>query len=255
VHEAAFVTGKIYPFGRSGSRETDKWREGFFVVQLGRRHPSGQAAAPDSPVVGTIGPAAGTSEGGIDEALPLDEIQIHEGNALREQLVARARNRDIDAWEALYRLSYPGLRAYASRRVGPDNADDVVSETMARAVASLERYEAGRSFNAWLFGIVRNVIGDMARKRKRWERHPPHLPQEDEQRPGEALELDAEHAQILDAFGRLSDRDREVLELRVGAGLTADQVGAGLGMPPDAVRPAQSRALARLRKLMAEADG
>ena len=95
----------------------------------------------------------------------------------------------------------------------------------------------------------------MGRKRKRWERQPPDLPQNTEQSPGEALELNAEHAEILDAFARLSDRDREVLELRVVAGLTSEQVGAVLGMKPDAVRTAQSRALARLRRLVAESDG
>jgi len=125
---------------------------------------------------------------------------------------------------------------------------------MERAVASIDRYEAGRSFNAWLYGIARHVIGDMGRKRKRWERQPPDISQSAEQGPGEALELNAEHAEIVTAFARLSDRDRVVLELRVVAGLTAEQVGAVLGMKPDAVRTAQSRALARLRKLVGESD-
>ena len=229
-------------------------------MQLGRRHLARQAAAPASPGVGTLTPDQTVGTSTRDELLVSgDIIDLTDGNEVREALVARARNRDVDAWEALYRLSYPGLRAYASRRVGPDLADDVVSETMARAVASLDRYEPGRSFNAWLFGIARHVIGDMGRKRKRWERRPPDMPhsqdQSTEQNPGEALELDIEHAQILDAFGRLSPRDREVLELRVVAGLSAEQVGALIGMKPDAVRTAQSRALARLRKLVAESDG
>src|SRR3954452_6628708 len=225
-------------------------------MKWGRRLLARQSAAPAPRGVGTFGPAdAGAAAPPEDIVFPLSEIDVTEGNAVRESLVARARNRDVDAWEALYRLSYPGLRAYAARRVGPDLADDVVSETMAKAVAGLDRYESGRSFNAWLFGIARHVIGDMGRKRKRWERQPPHVTESAEQSPGEALELNAEHAEILDAFGRLSDRDREVLELRVVAGLTAEQVGAVLGMKPDAVRTAQSRALARLRKLVGASDG
>src|SRR4051812_21420833 len=71
-----------------------------------------------------------------------------------DDLVARARQNDPDAWELLYRHVYPGLRGFAARRVGTDHADDVVSETMARAVAGLARYEPGRSFNAWLYGIA-----------------------------------------------------------------------------------------------------
>ena len=225
-------------------------------MQLGRRRLARQSAAPASQGVGTIAPDDITALTSADELLISGGvIDLTEGHEVRESLVARARNHDVDAWEALYRLSYPGLRAYASRRVGPDLADDVVSETMAKAVAGLDRYEPGRSFNAWLFGIARHVIADMGRKRRRWERRPPDISQSEEQHPGEALELNIEHAQILDAFGRLSARDREVLELRVVAGLTAEQVGAVIGMKPDAVRTAQSRALARLRKLVAESDG
>ena len=49
------------------------------------------------------------------------------------------------------------------------------------------------------------------------------------------------------AFGQLGDDDRELLELRVHAGLSADEVGRLLGKRPGAVRMAQARALQRLR--------
>src|SRR5438876_4078332 len=149
-------------------------------MQVGRRRLPRQSRSPAPNGVGTIAPTDTASE--TDDLLQSGGvIDLTEGHELRESLVARARNRDVDAWEALYRLSYPGLRAYAARRVGPDLADDVVSEVMERAVASLDRYEAGRSFNAWLYGIARHVIGDMGRKRKRWERRPPDISQSAEQ--------------------------------------------------------------------------
>src|SRR5438477_11398454 len=133
-------------------------------MQLGRRHLPRQAAAPASRGVGTLAPDDTGAAARRDEPLEsVGVIDLTEGHEVRESLVARARNRDVDAWEALYRLSYPGLRAFAARRVGPDLADDVVSEVMERAVASVDRYEAGRSFNAWLYGIARHVIGDMGR--------------------------------------------------------------------------------------------
>ena len=50
------------------------------------------------------------------------------------------------------------------------------------------------------------------------------------------------------AFERLGDEDREVLELRVVAGLSAEEVGNVLGKRAGAVRMAQSRALERLRR-------
>ena len=55
------------------------------------------------------------------------------------------------------------------------------------------------------------------------------------------------------AFGRLRAEDQELLELRVVAGLSAEQVAAVQGRRAGAVRMAQSRALSRLRELLAEA--
>ncbi len=50
-------------------------------------------------------------------------------------LLARARAHDPDAWEAIYRRAYPGLVAFARRRLATrEQADDAVSEVMARAI-------------------------------------------------------------------------------------------------------------------------
>jgi len=61
-----------------------------------------------------------------------------------------------------------------------------------------------------------------------------------------------EHESVRQAFSLLSDSDRELLELRVVAGLTSDEVATILSMRPSAVRMAQMRALEKLRSLMAE---
>src|SRR3954470_11542282 len=77
--------------------------------------------------------------------LPADvELYDTDGQQLVDGLVSRARQNDADAWEALYRLAYPGLFSFAARRVGTHLADDVGSETMARAGGSIERVEQGR---------------------------------------------------------------------------------------------------------------
>ena len=52
------------------------------------------------------------------------------------------------------------------------------------------------------------------------------------------------------AFGTAASVSREVLALRVLAGLSADQAGAVLGKSPGAVRVAQHRALRSLRDRM-----
>jgi RNA polymerase sigma-70 factor (ECF subfamily) len=166
-------------------------------------------------------------------------------------LVERARNGDGEAWESLYRHAYPRLRAYAVRHGDPQVAEDLVSETMVRAVAGIGRFRwEAVGFDAWLFGILRHVCADHHRADSRRRNKPGHVGEHSEGQPGDDLLLSEEHAEIMDAFERLDPREREVLELRVIAGLSAEQVGQLLGKRAGAIRMAQSRALARLRELL-----
>jgi RNA polymerase sigma-70 factor, ECF subfamily len=169
-------------------------------------------------------------------------------------LVERARAGDQQAWASLYRDAYPRLVAFAHRRLGnPDLARDAVSETMARAVASIDSYTRDDDgFTAWLFGICRHVIADMQRVLyrglpDRLLRHEPDLPG-----PGEALLEREERTTVRAAFARLDPDEQELLELRVVAGLSSSETALALGKQPGAVRMAQMRALSRLRTFVEE---
>jgi RNA polymerase sigma-70 factor, ECF subfamily len=177
-----------------------------------------------------------------------------------EQVVRAARGGDPDAWESLYRRLYPRLGAYLGRRVGHAHVEDAVSETMARAVAGLDGMELGPAgFDGWVFGIARRVAADHHRKAGRSRRQDEAATRtsartaDDDSSADDLIAAD-EHEDIRRHFTKLSDADRELLELRVVAGLSAEQVAAVLGRRAGAVRTAQSRALARLRTLM-ENDG
>ena len=139
-----------------------------------------------------------------------------------------------------------------SHHAGRDAADDLVSETMTRAVAGITRFRwTPAGIEPWLFGIARRVTVDHHRRagrRRRWNRRVLAAPAPAS--PADSAEIADEHVAIRAAFARLSEADREVLELRVIAGLTPEQTAAVLGKRPGAVRTAQSRALARLRKEM-----
>jgi RNA polymerase sigma-70 factor (ECF subfamily) len=170
------------------------------------------------------------------------------------ELVEQAKQGDHSAWEQLYRRLYPRLLAYAAARVGSPAADDIVSETMSRAVAGIARYQwQPGGLDPWVFGIARRVTADHHRGAARARRK--GLSPEASvihAHPGERLELLDEHARVRASFVRLDAADREVLELRVIAGLSAEQTAAALGKRPGAVRTAQSRALARLRQILDE---
>ncbi len=170
-----------------------------------------------------------------------------------QALVDRARHDDPDAWEALYRLSYAGLLAYARRRLwGFTEADDAVSETFARAYRRLVDFEwKGSGFNAWLFGILRNVMLEAQRSDRRANVDDGQTGRiEDECLDG--LLRDEEVTAVRAAFATLGPDDREILELRVVGGLCAEEVGQVVGKRPGAVRMAQSRALSRLRAALGQ---
>jgi RNA polymerase sigma-70 factor (ECF subfamily) len=62
----------------------------------------------------------------------------------------------------------PKLRAYASSLArNADRADDLVQETLLRAITKIELFRPGSNMNAWLFTILRNLFLSECRKRRR----------------------------------------------------------------------------------------
>src|SRR5271167_4404545 len=62
----------------------------------------------------------------------------------------------------------PSLRAFAISLCGnADRADDLVQETMLRALANIRSFQPGTNMPAWLFTILRNLYRSEYRKRRR----------------------------------------------------------------------------------------
>jgi RNA polymerase sigma-70 factor (ECF subfamily) len=150
----------------------------------------------------------------------------------------------LDHAEELVRRIY----AFVAYRLGdgPD-AEDVTSETFLRALRYRDSYQLERGEPiAWLIGIARRAIAE----------HVGRGVETSESEPVAAKHIEQEEAwvRLLDlrrAVGVLEPRDRELIGLRYGADLTARQIGELLDMRTNAVEVALSRALARLRTLLA----
>jgi len=185
-----------------------------------------------------------------DEAAPAHQLlPLERRPDDKRELVERARKGDPAAWEAPYRGLYPRLRAYLVSRAGSHIADDLASETMTRAVAAIERYRhESCGFDGWVFGIARRVSAD--HHRKRYRRRLAAVPN-DPAPVEERFEIADDHAELRRAFAHLRAEERELLELRVVAGLSVSDVAGVLHKSQGAVRTAQSRALGRLRGLLA----
>jgi RNA polymerase sigma-70 factor (ECF subfamily) len=184
----------------------------------------------------------------------LSAPESNEDPALLRGVVDAALHGDTDAWEQLYTRLRPRLYGLSLQRLHDANdAEDAVAETMLRAVKGASGFRwRGGGFDAWIFRICTNVIADMGRSRVRGQALLVGGQGVDTTEIDERAVLEEEHAAVRRAFDRLDDDDRELLELRLIARLTSDEVAHVLRRRPGAVRMAQSRALARLRANMEE---
>lgn len=130
--------------------------------------------------------------------------------------------RDATVDNAMVR-AIPGLRAFAvSLCRNRDRADELVQETLTRAISRISTFEQGTNLDAWLFTILRNSFYNDCRRSRR---------------SGDGL--DSEHAQAitvpLDQHGwdiaedlrsgleRLSSAHRQALFLVGASGLSYDE--------------------------------
>jgi RNA polymerase sigma-70 factor (ECF subfamily) len=184
-----------------------------------------------------------------------------------EAMVRDARAGDSRALGQLYDTYRDRVARFATGRIGDaEKAEDVTSETFEAVCRNLGSYRAGTDFEAWLFTIAHRRVADHFRRRSRRRevaldeavdpagrgaRHA--LPAV--AGPEEAVLAAERRAEVAGAFRRLRADQQEVLALRVLGGLSAAQVGAVLGKSEGAVRVAQHRALASLRKAIGVAAG
>jgi len=175
-------------------------------------------------------------------------------------LVLRARDGDGDARDALLRALRPALLRYCTARLaGREEAEDVTQETLLALVDALPRYEdRGVPFTAFAFTVARRRVADSYRASARRPADPvAEVPDGADASAGpEERVLLAERlgtARVL--LGQLSEAQRDIVLLRVAAGLSAEETAQVVGSTAGAVRVAQHRALTRLRTLAAAEAG
>ena len=89
------------------------------------------------------------------------------------QIASGLRQRNPEAWGALYRTHFDAVWRSVARIVGPNSADvaDVVQETFMAAARSVDSYDPQRgSLQLWLSGIARNHVGNHFREKRRRQR-------------------------------------------------------------------------------------
>ena len=158
-------------------------------------------------------------------------------------------------WEAVYREEMPRIYNFFRYRVGDGPAaEDLTSATFEKAWRARDRYRRDRaSVATWLFAIARNVARDHFRKDRR------EVPIEEASglgaSPEGSLVRRADFRRLSALLGELSDRERELLALKYGAGETNRAIAKITGLGESNVGTILHRVVAALRTRWAESGG
>ena len=177
------------------------------------------------------------------------------------RLVPLAVDGDRRAMQQVMRIIHPQVLRYCRARIGggkTPTAEDVAQEVCLAVASSVQKFvDRGRPFMAFVYGIAFNKVADAHRFMGKDRLHPSEeIPEELDLMPtpeDAALESDGCNT-VRGMLDTLNDKARNIIILRVFVGLTAEETAQALGSTPGAVRVAQHRALAQLRKRMENED-
>jgi DNA-directed RNA polymerase specialized sigma24 family protein len=181
-------------------------------------------------------------------SLPLREVTPHERRALNDGL-ARLADGDRGAFDAVYRLAYPALRAFAARHLPAADAEDTAQQALVALFARADEYDPARDALGWALGIAAWEIRTHRRRvGRRREDVPAGEPACDGPSPEHAL-LDAElRASLAEAVAALRPADAEAV--LASAGLAPRPP-----LPAATFRKRVERAFCRLRDLWRKEHG
>jgi RNA polymerase sigma-70 factor, ECF subfamily len=154
-----------------------------------------------------------------------------------------------------HRYSWARLSGYPG---GVFLADDVAQDICIAVLRALPRYrDQGRPFEAFVHGVASRKVADALRALARHPLPTDELPEkvDDAPTPEDFAIRSSEAASANALLDQLPDRLREVMVMRVGAGMSAEETGAALGMSAGAVRVAQHRALTKMRRGLERGQG
>ena len=144
----------------------------------------------------------------------------------------------------------PSLRAFGISLCGNvDRADDLVQETLLRAIANIESFQPGTNMSAWLFTILRNLFRSEYRKRRREvEDADGSYAESLRTQPEQTSRVEFEEFRV--ALSKLPDYQREALILVGASGFSYEEAAEICGCAVGTIKSRVNRARTRLSHLL-----
>ena len=147
-------------------------------------------------------------------------------------------------------------RFLLARTANPADAEDLTSSTFLTAVEKINHYHPDGHFGAWLFRIAANKQIDMYRKRKRRDESTldEELPSGEEDLLG-CLIHDERQLALRKELKKLSDQERELIQLRLAGQMSFNEMAAYLRQNVEKVKKSYYRLIERLKTGMEDENG
>ncbi len=146
--------------------------------------------------------------------------------------------------------SIPNLRGFAiSLTKNVDRAEDLVQDTVLKALSKRDSFQEGTNLRAWLFTILRNNFFSTHRKKGR------EVEDADGAHAATMVSIPDQHDKLVHqdlqaALARLSPDQRDVIILVGAEGMSYDEAAEALGCAVGTVKSRVNRARNRLAELM-----
>ncbi|MBO5070050.1 MAG: RNA polymerase sigma factor, partial [Roseburia sp.] len=158
------------------------------------------------------------------------------------QQVKRAKQGDTEAFAQLYGEIYENMYRFALYTLRHTaDAEDVVSEAVVDAFASIGKLRTEEAFHSWIFRILTNKCKDKLREYCR-------RPEELDEAAGQAgyREGPEEAAITRKLFFELADEERLIIGMHLFCGYKTREIAEILHMNENTVRSKESRGLKKM---------
>lgn len=172
----------------------------------------------------------------------------------QENIIARARRGDADAFEQLVAAYRDQVFRLALRMCGSEaDADEVAQEAFLSAWKGLPNFRGDSQFSTWLYQLTSHAAIDLMRREKR------QIAAEDitgvsapDPAPGpqQQAERSEQRQAVRDAIMQLTPEYRQIVVLRFLEELSYEEIGAMLTLPSGTVKSRLNRARAQLKEIL-----
>ena len=173
-------------------------------------------------------------------------------------LLARAAQRDRDAFRALYDAVGPRVRAFVrSRLKDPGLTDEITQEVLLTVWRRADRYDPSRArAMTWIFTMARNRVIDAQRHQRVVEadRRDPHFVPEPPAPLDANLLAEQRSQKLLKALATLPDAQREVLVLAFYESRSYPEIAERCGIALGTVKSRARLGFQRLRAVLDEEE-